>query len=728
MARKLGIALLIAAIGFVVILVFFFWPDTGSENGSSGGNDPQPTVVTPGPETPTPTAPPKSTGSVTRVQEVSRPDSDAGEQPSAIEGRVLAEENGAPVAGAVVRLALDFSGSSFERVTWLGEVQTGPAGEFRFEDLRYVTYRLQFSSPGRLSQENFGIFPSRDPLEVRLAATAGIACRVEVDLEEGRQALAGHEVKLEILDEGWSEKGKTDGQGLFIVSGMTEEDFAAAQRRGLIEVIVAGYADPFLLESKNDDTVPYIILVDPGATIYGVVLDRDTGRPIPGASVVSDYGHEVPTDAAGRYRISGVEEGVTAHAPGYAAEEKELDDVTDDLELTAPLEVNFRLGRGVILHGFVTDPGGRPLKDVRVGLAPDNLDLYIDEERMEVRLLDQLSSLTDEKGYYRISGLPVEALDLPADIEIEFRPRGSGRGIIEDVEIEATRGEVQFDVQLDLVEVVSGTVLGADGNGRGGLRVSIEAVDDELFQVTATDRAGKFRFHQLPVGSFHLAVETEAGPALIQTISVPTDPLELRLKPGRTMSGSVLAETDGAPLADLLVRLVFFRGNLELTMEDRTDESGAFSFKDVPPGTFSLEMRHGSPVLPFEAVVPYHRQPVDLTGGDWNGEILYPNYPSSDVTFRFLVDDGTGIRELEATVDAQVVFYQRGRFRTGNPSGLRRGYSLGKASRLLHRKLREGQYTFQFLAAVNGRNLKETASLGLGVDDSVDKEIVFKLR
>ena len=87
---------------------------------------------------------------------------------------------------------------------------------------------------------------------------------------------------------------------------------------------------------------------------------------------------------------------MVAYAPGYAVAEMEIDELFDDLENPGEpidaFELNIQLRKGLVLHGRVVRPSGQPLEGVRVGLAPDTLELDVDEV-MTARCKRSLSRL-----------------------------------------------------------------------------------------------------------------------------------------------------------------------------------------------------------------------------------------------------------------------------------------------------------------------------------------------
>ncbi len=718
MIRKLAIATVVAAVIVGIALAVFLSDRDGPAPGTPDPGSEKPRVERPGPVTPpvdTLPSPLKKKG-----QEPAPSPGEAG----SIAGRVVAEETLEPIAGALVRIAEDLPRSDLFKIEWLDAVECDDRGRFEFSGLRNSAYLVHASAPGRLDRSEPGIPVDADAFEIRLPAADEIPCRLLLNREDGEEPLPRTAVFLELPGRAWSLRAETDARGIFPLTGISAETLAAEWRA--IDVVVAGHADPFLHPLEGDE-VKWGIVVEPGATVYGLITDSATGMPIAGATVVSDYGHVVAADASGEYTISGVEERVTAFAPGYAAISREIDIDFEDISPANPVRLDFKLDGGLTLFGFVQDLDGKPIPGVRVGVAPDTFDVELDEERLGEMLRESLVSVTDAAGRYRIAGLPAEALDLPGFFELEVRPPGSGMGIIYDIDIEVEHGEVRNDIRLDLVRSVPGTVRRGNGQPVARARVSAESVSEDNFQVTVTGDDGSFELRDMPRGQYHVVVEAEGRPMVVRTVDVPSpDPLDLVVGDSRALAGTIVAEQDGTPLAEMTVRVVFVRGTLDISAETTTDERGAFRLEKIPAGIHTVEILRPPPRLAFNPDVSIHRVEVDLTDEDWEGAIEYPSYPSGQVTLHFLRSrPGDRPAELAEPVSVEVMYYERGRFRVGSRTGRRRGFSIGTATGTFQQRLREGKYTFRCVLGDGEQKVTESVELEVTDGGVAEAEVVF---
>jgi protocatechuate 3,4-dioxygenase beta subunit len=651
----------------------------------------------------------------------------------AISGRVASEEGGAAIQGAAVRLALDVPPDAFESLRWLQTVTTGGDGRFEFRGLRGAPCKLRASAAGRLDLELSGVFPG-DNVEMALKTDGGAPCRVVVQREEDverngeEEALGGREVILEIPDVGWRLDATTDARGVFSITGLGESRLEEAVGGSEVIVAVPGFANAEI-ESTPGGEQRYLVTVEPGITVAGTVLDQATGTPIPGATVEADSRCAVSTDDRGKYSISGASDTLTALAPGYAVQTVMLDDVTGG-ETVASARVDFRLKRGVVIFGRVADSGGRPLRGVRVKIGPDDLTLDTDNEHLETRILDLLADVTDEKGLYRLEGLSPDALGLPGILDLLVSPPGSEKGVLSEVTVEVEAGEVEHDIVLDLVKSVAGTLAGADGKPLPGARVLAESADEELYQVCSTDAAGRFELTSLPPGKYHFLVSREGRPIWIGEVTVPCEPLSLRVEPGGNVAGRVVSQRDGEPLPEMHVRLLVHKGAVGGRLEAVTDEMGRFAFAEVPPGRFQLEVQRPPGSSPFTGWVLLHRQDVQVPGDSSNLQILYPSHPSGWVVLRFALQGADGsILETKEPVEVRVLsFRPSGTPERKEPFALS-GTLVGRAVGSYQVRLREGSYVLRSILASSpapgGAKVKDE-NITVRDGEKVERTVTFK--
>ena len=158
------------------------------------------------------------------------------------------------------------------------------------------------------------------------------------------------------------------------------------------------------------------------ARISGRVVRGDTGAPLPGAVVylwVLNEPRATTTDADGRYKIGELPAGrfvVAARKGGYLSVthgQRRLHEQGRPIELDARqhlANVNFSLPRGGVIAGRITDEFGEPMTHLRVSALRYG---YMAGRR---QLVPAESSSTDDRGQYRIFGLP------PGDYYVSASP------------------------------------------------------------------------------------------------------------------------------------------------------------------------------------------------------------------------------------------------------------------------------------------------------------------
>jgi hypothetical protein len=245
----------------------------------------------------------------------------------------------------------------------------------------------------------------------------------------------------------------------------------------------------------------------PARPIVGVVRDKDTNKPLAGASVRSYklanspvHGAEIVqsvTDAEGRYRLTGMPKGegnkivvIPPRDLPYVAVHTGVPDTPG----LGPVTVDVELRRGVWIEGRITDKAtGRP---VRAGVeyfaleGNPNLPDYPGFDGTV--LMDSPGAGTNEDGSYRVAGLPgpgLVAVEWYAGNYLRAPERDDEYGVKEPfirtapnhlipvnygalARVDSGKGveSVRRDVTLDPGWTFTGTVLGPDGQPLAGAR------------------------------------------------------------------------------------------------------------------------------------------------------------------------------------------------------------------------------------------------------------------
>jgi RNA polymerase sigma factor (sigma-70 family) len=362
----------------------------------------------------------------------------------------------------------------------------------------------------------------------------------------------------------------------------------------------------------------------PTRVIEGVVRDKDTGKPLVGAQVVSEklagddlHGRDfvrTTTDQNGRYRLVGMPKGpgniIRALPPEglpYVAETKGADD-PPGLET---VRVDFGLRRGVWIQGRVTDKNsGKP--------AAAHLDYFIFADNPALKRFSGAASHrqleTREDGTFRFIGVPGRSLvaaraagdryvvgvgaekykDRDQYGHLATSPPCLAIGYHTLVEVEAAPDaeSVECPVVLDPGRTLTGTVLGPDDRPLAGARIcgvksyaytywEGEPLNTAEFKVFGLSPARPRRLLFLHEGQ-HLA-----GSLLVRgdEKAAPT----VKLEPWGAVTGRLVTGT-GQPPADAELRFLFgakFDDSDDGSHPSRTfpvAKDGSFRVEGLVPG------------------------------------------------------------------------------------------------------------------------------------------------
>jgi protocatechuate 3,4-dioxygenase beta subunit len=402
-------------------------------------------------------------------------------------------------------------------------------------------------------------------------------------------------------------------------------------------------------------------------------------------------------------------------------------------------ELDVRETKGGVITGVVTDSFGRALTDVRVSI----LELRITGGEQRLTTVGN-SAQTDEHGVYRTWGLAPGTYMVSAtpsfgqvnqireitstDMEwVQQQLSGGGRGVLTPapdagrtvgystvyypgvvdaasaakVEVKAgeERGGVSIPLQLVPTAVLSGTVIGTDGQPvTSGAQVTLTQGGPSLAgtiipaQTTSRgmglDRSGRFSTSGVPPGIYMLTARGSSrtggnaplpppppppplppsgGPVTV-TIAPPVMPgvndlwasleipvsgldqtnLVLNLRPGMVMSGRVTFEGASKLPEDFTrVRITIspiVSDGLAQNLPGRpASANGTFTIIGVTPGRYRPSATVLSPLPPpGSAAVPFVPSPWRLKSAIWHGHDLLdmpldvkPNEDVSDVTLVF---------------------------------------------------------------------------------------------
>ncbi|HEU4395560.1 MAG TPA: carboxypeptidase-like regulatory domain-containing protein, partial [Planctomycetota bacterium] len=418
---------------------------------------------------------------------------------------LVADESGAPVAGAAVAVRRPLDGNllsgpiPFEPWPEAARATTAADGSAVVKDLPPGKWALRVSAPGRArSWELFEHAGGNEVVPRSVVLRPGHSLEGRLHLPGGEPAAGAVVAALE-----WGARASAsmscitttaDGEGRFRLDGL---------RPGHHPILVRAF--PGVIEPAGTVEVPAATPQDlwlgPRAAMEGVVSDRD--RPVAGAIVrwvvtVPGTGWdsriarvEVRTDATGCYRVPHLPAGdvdfFKVRAAGFlpypdSFTPREMRN--ESLVQGRTLRADAALHRGAVVRGFVRDLNGVPVRNAWV---------QVDTEAENRFCAEVPTAWTDAKGAYLFpSAHPGKAA---------LRSGGSGRHSRDDGSCAVTvpgEGEVVKDLVLIPDARVRGHVRLADGTPAAGFlpRVVTEPMEDGYEPTVAkgarTSESGEF--------------------------------------------------------------------------------------------------------------------------------------------------------------------------------------------------------------------------------------------
>lgn len=316
------------------------------------------------------------------------------------------------------------------------------------------------------------------------------------------------------------------------------------------------------------------------ARISGRVVRGDNGAPLRGAAVRLygeglDEPRSATTDADGRYEIGDLPAGrffVSAMKGGYvsiAHGQRRVNERGRPIELDGRQQisnVDFTLPRGSVIAGRVTDEFGDPVAHLAVSAMQYG---YFSGRR---QLLPSGRAVTDDRGQYRIFGLPpgdyyVSASgDSVAGVRMDARPEVAatyypGTPALDEAErVRLGVGEentsVSFAVLPARTVTISGIVLESSGaRARSGfIMVQPDSRGAPMFTMRGGGMVrpdGTFRLANVSPGDYILHVnlgdrpreESESARVPISASSEDISGLTIVTSPGTRVTGQLVFET-----------------------------------------------------------------------------------------------------------------------------------------------------------------------------------------
>ena len=344
----------------------------------------------------------------------------------------------------------------------------------------------------------------------------------------------------------------------------------------------------------------------PGATFSGKVTIKGKGAPgiVVGLIRIEESsqqatGQRAVTDDQGNYRITNVGPGkyvLTVAAPGLIPALGADGNKTFLISKSEAVEnVDFALARGGVITGRVTDSDGRPLIEELISVLP------VDFGNGSFRYISPPNTRTDDRGIYRLFGVPPGKYRIAAGQESNFGSRGGGYGQVfhpaaeeasQATIIEVSEGTEATDVDITLPELTAnysayGRIIDGDtgqpvANVSYGVRKFLnEGSTISLSTGAVSNKDGEFKFDNLPPGKYEAYVDAPPGSdwrseyQRFEVINQDVTGLIVKTIKGASASGVIILEgTDDKTIHDKL-RKAFLYAQVSSLDSTRTSTSSS---------------------------------------------------------------------------------------------------------------------------------------------------------
>ncbi|MBI4881668.1 MAG: carboxypeptidase regulatory-like domain-containing protein, partial [Planctomycetes bacterium] len=396
------------------------------------------------------------------------------------------------------------------------------------------------------------------------------------------------------------------------------EDASPSEERGAIPDPAlreeARAPEPAASAAEEPSPVPETRPAPRGPGIQGIVVDAESGAPVPGALVTAyeldaefaadgDTGlHETVAGAGGSFLLAGPFQpggGVllSASANGwrspfpYASVRMGQSDLVQQV---------IRVVRAPSLAGRVLDPERRGVRAVIEVRARDRWFCCVESGEDGTFLLDDVAGRLDLWSATRETPIHVWA-------EHEAFRQGAATTTLADV-----LAERPVEIVLERGAALAGRALDLAGGPITGARMRCYPLNDDRFsrvRETETGQDGSFRVAGLGAGPHRLEPAARAGalaPArrcLVLDLAEQEERpgIEVLYLPGHSLGGQARDRSDETPLAGRLVTL--HHSDWLDPLETLTDHAGRFLFPAVSEGDYTVVLRGASWSDPVEPVI-----------------------------------------------------------------------------------------------------------------------------
>ena len=365
-----------------------------------------------------------------------------------------------------------------------------------------------------------------------------------------------------------------------------------------------------------------------GVIIVLMKVPTDARKAVQQMLTEGTGGTKTTTDIDGSYRFSGVQSGhymVSPFAPTFSARARgaqETEVTVNEGDVIGAID--FTLERGGVITGRITTPDGRPVIAASVSATPDTGSPDI-SPRVSMSLASERSNTTDDRGIYRLYGLPAgkytvrvtqaSSARASSDEHPTYYPGVADPASAGKVDVTPGTETAGIDIKVtphgSSIYRASGRVTDESGNPVAGARVVYGAAtgqgrsfDPNNAPVT-TNSAGEFHIQGLRDGSYQASVFSGFGQDSDEYSEATSfdikdsdaSGIEIRLHQGGTVSGTVTL--DGTPDADAMGKLaqqqvsgMVFSSPTGSMGFNRSPigSDGSFTLRGLPPGQVQINL------------------------------------------------------------------------------------------------------------------------------------------
>ena len=406
-------------------------------------------------------------------------------------------------------------------------------------------------------------------------------------------------------------------------------------------------------------------------------------------------GTQTTTNRDGVFKLSGLQPGsyfVSAAVPAHI--QKSSDSGMAVFKAGDP--VTLVLTKGGVVTGIVSDPKGDPVVGIGV-----RVEMVSDERGRKYPSGKSYQNMTDDRGVYRVYGVPTGTYVVSADGSVEERSlRMTVNGFAKDLptyapssnresadEISVRIGEEVSDVNIryrgERGHKISGIVGGLRDDNRGisvDLTPTVESGLRQSKQFQGTGR--EFTLEGIPDGDYNLAATAywsdnthrQSEPIFLKVRGADIDGLELTAVPLASINGRVVLEPLKAPPPECTEKRQPQFSQIPVTAWHRVTEGnrkkpqyvwdagvvtpnaeGNLTFSDVPASEYFFAVRFTYQQwflqsIAFAPATP-NGKPIDATR-TWT--TVKPGDQRSGLTFT-LAQGGGSIRGVIALAEGQTV-------------------------------------------------------------------------